>query len=142
HQLFMTESMRIINFARQGIGQSAVPQEQLYLGIFSIAEYLRSKPDILVALDWIRNRKLNFPPADKKMHAPAIESLRLFDEIDIGYLQNDGSPFRLSSNISPWILFLIVNTLMREDSKKTLGKVPVGDIRLLYRFLMLGIGGF
>jgi len=144
-QLFMTESMRIIDFAKRQIEQSEVPQEQLYLGIFSIAEYLRSKPDILVALDWIRNRKLNLNPSGHKDKRPMIGFLSLFDVIDIKPLQNEGSPFRKipigekdNFNISSWILFLIVRTLMERGS----GDVPNCDIRSLYKFITLGIGGF
>jgi len=154
-QLFMTEFHRILDFARQGIQQSPVPLERLYLGIFSIAEYLRCKPDILVALDWIRNRKLNFNPDEKKHPGPDIESLRLFDEIDIKPLLESESPFRKildrympdcgkeeSIGISPWILFLIVNTLMRKSHEKFMGKLSNEDIRTLFRFITLGVNGF
>jgi len=143
-QLFMTESMRIIDFAKSQIKQSEVPQEQLYLGIFSIAEYLRSKPDILVALDWIRNRKLNLKHSSHKQKGMML-FLRLFEVIDIKPLQNQDSPFREipigekdNFNISPWILFLIVKTLMGRKP----GDVPNSDIRSLYKFVTLGIGGF
>jgi AcrR family transcriptional regulator len=149
-QLFMTESMRILDFARNQIKQSEVPQEQLYLGIFSVAEYLRSKPDILVALDWIRNRKLNLRP-DGHKHKEGFRGgfLRLFEVIDIKPLQNEGSPFREipvgekeEFNISPWILFLIVKALMGREQGRAFGDVPSGDIRALYKFITLGIGGF
>jgi AcrR family transcriptional regulator len=149
HQLFMTESMRIIDFARRQIKQSEVPQEQLYLGIFSIADYLRSKPDILVALDWIRNRKLNLSPSGRKHKGPMIGFLSLFEVIDIKPLQNESSSFREipigeqgNVNISPWILFLIVKTLMIGKPGQSLGDVPNSDIRSLYKFITLGIGGF
>ena len=147
HQLFLTEFKRIIEFARQGIGQSQNPIEQLYLGIFSIAEYLRSKPDILITFDWIRNRKLNFNPGGKKHTGPEFESLRLFDEIDIKPL-NSENPFQrvLSGDekisLSAWILFLIVNTLMRKNDGQELGKAANSDIRNLYRLITIGVGGF
>jgi AcrR family transcriptional regulator len=149
YQLFMTESMRIIDFARHQIKQSKIPQEQLYLGIFSVAEYLRSKPDILVAMDWIRNRKLNLNPADHKHKRPAFGFLRLFEVIDIKPLQNEHSPFKEipigekdNFDISQWILFLIVKTLMIRKPGQGLGDVPTSDIRSLYKFITLGIGGF
>jgi len=165
-QLFMTESLRIIDFSRQGMLQSQNPLEQLYLGIISIAEYLRSKPDILVALDWIRNRKLNIDPDGKSHNEQEIDFLRIFDEIDIKPLQNSDSPFRETPlieqkniGISPWILFLIVNTLMRKNQEQAhtssaqlrtqssgaqprAGKLSNEDIRMLFRFIALGIGGF
>jgi AcrR family transcriptional regulator len=138
HQLFVTEFMRILDFARQGMRQSAIPQEQLYLGIFSIVEYLRSKPDILVAMDWIRNRKINLGPVKKRTERPMLEFIRLFEEIDIKPLRNSESPFRRELRLSPWILFLIIATLMQTDPGR---KVPNSDIRFLYRFLTLGISG-
>jgi AcrR family transcriptional regulator len=148
-QLFMTESMRIIDFARRQIKQSEVPQEQLYLGIFSIAEYLRSKPDILVALDWIRNRKLNLKQSNHKNKGLILWFLPLFEVIDIKPLQNEGSPFREipvgekdNFNISPWILFLIVKALMDRKPGNNLGDMPNSDIRSVYKFITLGIGGF
>jgi AcrR family transcriptional regulator len=144
-QLFMTESMRIIDFAQSQIKQSEIPQEQLYLGIFSVAEYLRSKPDILVALDWIRNRKLDLRPSGHKHKGTMIGVLRLFEVIDIKPLQNEGSPFleiplgeKENFNISPWILFLIVKALMGMKP----GDVSNSDIRSVYKFITLGIGGF
>jgi AcrR family transcriptional regulator len=148
-QLFMIESMRILDFARSQIKQSEVPQEQLYLGIFSIAEYLRSKPDILVALDWIRNRKLNLNPSGHSYKGTMIGFLSLFEVIDIKPLQNEDSPFRKipvgekeNVNITPWILFLIIRTLMETKPGHALGDVPNSYIRSLYRFITLGIGGF
>jgi AcrR family transcriptional regulator len=140
HQLFMTEMGRIIDFTKQGIQQSAVPQEQLYLEIFSIVEYLRSKPDILVALDWIRNRRISIKPAGNLDDKPPQIFQRLFEDINIKPMQSsDGlteEPW-----LSPWILFLIVNILMQGNSGQVVENVPNDDIRFLYRFLTLGIGG-
>jgi len=149
YRFFKTESLRIMHFARQGIGRSALPQEQLYLGIYSIAEYLCSKPDILMALDWIRNRRLNIHPPDGIHSPPPPELGTLFNEIDIKPLRSGESPFRGmlteedgSSSISLWILVLIVNTLMRKNPGQLSTAVPGSDIRILFRFLTLGIGGF
>lgn len=153
HQLFMTETERIIDFARQGIKLSALTQEQLYLGIFSIVEYLRSKPDILVTLDWLRNRRLNLETGGKPPPHPSI-SLWIFEDIDIAPLHSSESPFsdmplgRKSGEqggdlwLSPWILFLIVNILMLKKAEQAVCYIPNSDIRSLYRFLTLGIGGF
>jgi AcrR family transcriptional regulator len=146
HQLFMTEMGRIIDFAKQGIRQSAVPQEQLYLGIFSIVEYLRAKPAFLVALDWIRNRRISLKPGGNIDDNPPQIFQQLFEEINLKPLQ--GAPLNGSevmadeSWLSPWILFLVVNTLMQGKSGLGIENVPNGDIRFLHRFLTLGIGGY
>jgi AcrR family transcriptional regulator len=149
-QLFMTETVRIIEFARQGMQQSALAQEQLYLGIISIVEYLRSKRDILITMDWLRNRRPNFDPENK----PPLPNtfLRIFEDIEIGSLRGGKSPFGSMPQggdlwLSPWILFLIINTLMLRNAEQTassaesLDNVQMSDIRSLHRFLTLGIGG-
>jgi len=138
HQLFVTEFIRIMDFARQGMRQSALAQEQLYLGIFSIVEYLRLKPDILTAMDWLRNRRINLGPIRKRKEKPMREFMRLFEEIDIKPLRNSKSPFGEELWLSPWILFLIINTLMSSNSGQTTGNVPNSDIRYLYHFIMGG----
>ena len=144
HQLFVTEFTRILDFARQGMRQSAVPQEQavpteqLYLGIFSIVEYLRSKPDILVAMDWIRNRGINLKPPEDKPETTG-DFLRLFENIGIKLpdVMPDGGVW-----LTPWILFLIINTLMQKNSGHKVKNVPNSDIRFLYQLITFGIGGF
>jgi len=139
HQLFVTEFTRIIDFARGGMRQSAVPQEQLYLGIFSIVEYLRSKPDILVAMDWIRNRGISLKPPEDKPEATG-DFLRLFENIGIKLphvMPDEGGVW-----LTPWILFLIINTLMQKNSGHKVKNVPNNDIRFLYRLITFGIGGF
>jgi hypothetical protein len=55
-------------------------------------------------------------------------------EIPIGEKEN--------INISHWILFLIVKTLMGREQGHAFGDVPNSDIRALYKFITLGIGGF
>jgi AcrR family transcriptional regulator len=149
-QLFMTEFERITDFARQGMGQSTDTLERLYLGIFSIAEYLRAKPDILVAMDWVRTRRLDFVKEDKRAFKQ-IDNAAWQDGLPPGFhrLLEDIviTPFRSGERfddersrrwISHWILFLIINILVRPGEEET---IKNEDIRLLYKFLTLGIGG-
>jgi AcrR family transcriptional regulator len=138
-QLFMTEFRRILAFARHGIGLSPVPGEQLYLGVFSIAVYLRSRPEILVAMDWIRTRKLDLGRPEKKQ-----DFFRLFEDVEIGALpggENPGSEEE-KQQVSHWVLFLLVNILMKGNGGRILGAVQNSDIRTLYRFLTMGLKGF
>jgi len=141
HQLFVTEFARIMDFARLGMRQSAVPVEQLYLGIFSIVEYLRSKPDILVAMDWIRNRGISLKPPED-IPESQIDFLRLFENIEIKFLNVMPDEGGKGLWLTPWILFLIINTLMQKNAGHNMKNVPNDDIRFLYRLITFGIGGF
>ena len=146
-RLFMGEFKRIISFARQGIGLSADAAEQLYLGIYSIAVYLRSRPEILITLGWIRTRKLDLGKPDKK-----IEMFRLFEDVDIEPIRDRGE--EVKQQVSHWIFFLLINILMRPKNDKNDGgwfntktgipdtNIDNNDIRLLFRFITLGLGGF
>ena len=146
-RLFLSEFKRIISFARQGIGLSADTAEQLYLGIYSIAVYLRSRPEILITLGWIRTRKPDLGKPDKK-----IEMFRLFEDVDIEPIRDRGE--EVKQQVSHWIIFLLVNILMRPKNDKNdsggiymVSGIPEpnidnNDIRLLFRFITLGLGGF
>jgi AcrR family transcriptional regulator len=140
-RLFITEFERIIEFARQGIKLSAIPEEQLYLGLYSITVYFRLRPDILIALGWIRTRKLDLGKPEKKM-----EIFRLFEDVDIETIRNDTEGEK--QRISHWILFLLINILTRPSTTEnkprdfSIKKVQNNDIRVLYKFITLGLGGF
>jgi len=139
-RLFMGEFRRIIEFARQGIRLSENTAEQLYLGIYSIVIYLRSRPEILIAIGWMRTRKLEPGKHDKK-----FETFRLFEDLEIERLQNSGEDEK--QRISHWILFLLINILLRpyisnngrHDAETN---AQNDDIHILYRLITLGLGGF
>lgn len=140
-RLFMGEFSRIIEFARQGIKSSSNPVEQLYLGIYSITVYLHSRPEILVAMDRIRTRKLDMGKPKKE-----INLIHLFEDIDIEPIKTGGEEEK--QRISNWILFLLINILMRSfftkdiNSEFSCQKVQNNDIRVLFKFVTLGLGGF
>nr|AGS52842.1 hypothetical protein [uncultured bacterium contig00011] len=145
-RLFIDEFMRIIEFARQGIKSSANTTEQLYLGIYSIAVYLRSRPEVLIAMGWIRTRKLDLGKPEND-----LEIFRLFEDVEIKGLDKATEEERQS--VSHWILFLLINVLTRPylNSRKSKEKIPFecslenvqnNDLRMLYKFITLGLGGF
>jgi len=136
-KLFLSEFDRIIDFARQGIQLSSNTAEQLYLGIFSIAVYLRSRPEILIAIDWIRTRNLDLGKPVKK---PDI--FKLFKDIKFESLNNLDDDAKLVTY--HWILFLLTNILTQPfiANNTQSGKVQNSDIRVLYKFITLGLGGF
>jgi len=127
-RLFRTEFKRIIDFARHGISLSSDSAQQLYLGIFSISVYLRSRPEILITMDWIRTRKLDLGKPDKN-----LEIYMLFEDVNIETLQ--GASEEEKQTITHWILFLLINILTNPNGKKN-------TIRLLYKYITLGLGGF
>jgi len=143
-RLFKTEFTRIIEFARQGISLSSDSAEQLYLGIYSIAVYLRSRPETIAAMGWIRTRKLDLGKPEKN-----IEMFRLFEDVEIDAMQNAGEEEKQKT--SHWILFLLISVLMQPNDIVP-GKASLqhsqrsfqtnNDIRDLYKFITMGLGGF
>jgi AcrR family transcriptional regulator len=147
-QLFMTEFSRIIAFAEEGIRQSGVPEEQLYLGLYSITSYLRQRPEILAALDWIRTRRLDLgrldPPPPHFFNV--FWNIRLPIENWSGTRapgEGDGLPGDSAEDlISQWILFLTLNMLMHRPEGMAFADFPNSGIRALYRFITLGLKGY
>ncbi|MDR1420535.1 MAG: TetR/AcrR family transcriptional regulator [Treponema sp.] len=133
-RLFVTEFTHIAKFAREGIELSAVPEEQLYLGLFSIVSYLRQRPEILVAISWIRTRRLNLG-----RHA-SYRSFQVFETIRFDLRQDwEKVP---AKTISHWLTFLVVNILMHFSEGMNFAGFPNENIRILYRFVTLGVKGF
>jgi AcrR family transcriptional regulator len=153
-QFFWTEYERIIASADMGKAKATVPEERLYLAIIAIADYLRARPEILLAFDRVRTRKL-----DLGLPEPPRFS-GVFAGIDTGALEVHCSWAGIDADlarerISQWILFLIVNVLMRwsgegqaaddmpePDCRSRFRWVKNSNFRILYRFIVLGIRGF
>jgi len=139
-RLFIGEFKRIIEFARQGIKLSGNTAEQLYLGIYSIVIYLRSRPEILTAIGWMRTRRLEPNKPEKK-----FETFRLFEDLEIEQLKNGSEDEK--QKISNWILFLLTNILLRPYISNN-GQYGAkrdaqnDDIHVMYKLITLGLGGF
>ncbi|MDR1986939.1 MAG: TetR/AcrR family transcriptional regulator [Treponema sp.] len=125
-RLFTREFNRILRYTQVGLTLSKVPEEQLYLAILSIVACLRTHPEILEAIDWLRTRRLHI---DSK---PA-EVLQIFSAIP---LKPEGL---ITEQIGHLIFFLIINTLMRRPAGMAFSELPNQSIRILYRFIALGI---
>jgi AcrR family transcriptional regulator len=137
HRLFMTEFDRIIAFAVESMTRSGVQEEKFYLCIFSIADYLRSRPAILIAMDWMRTRHLDLGHPEEMP-----EFFRIFEDIDaLGEkaLQNSGFD---ADWLPQWVLFLIVSILMYRPEEMGFADIPNSSVRTLFRFLVLGLKGF
>jgi AcrR family transcriptional regulator len=160
-QLFATEFDRIIDFAEKSMEFSADPAERLYLAVFAICDYLRSRPDVLIALDWLRARRIGIPEPGEQRVLPRF--YRIFRDI-----QNLPELKRRFSGITDewipaWVLFLTVAALTqcvqtdtkqaeewlntpkdcrRKLSREEFAKIPNESFRNLYRFIVRGIGDF
>jgi hypothetical protein len=153
-QLFLSEFDRIVDFAMENQGNSAVPEERLYLGVFSIAAYLRSRPNILLAMDWLRIRqihpaKFNTSPYERQI----FQNIRF--PAGYGKLPGDEGYW-----ISHWVVFLVLKILMNDVFKgrgvlfpswgqdagrlspEHFAGIPNESFRVLYRFITSGVKGF
>jgi hypothetical protein len=147
-QLFLTETERIIAYAGASREKSVRAEERLYLVIIAAADYLRSRPEILVAMDWLRLRNLNLgdrtPP----------RFCRVFEGIELEGLweedSEDSGGGGQTERLAQWIFFLIINVFMRPKvgeesappSVEDIAGVPNDSFRLLYKFIALGMKGF
>ena len=149
-QLFFTEFTRIVDFAKLQMQSSEMPEAQLYLGIMSIVDYLRSRPDILMAMDWVKARQTELGKGLPGRLSGIIGNLK------IKAIQGQEMNFLVW--VAQWILFLIINTLAwwpsgqnRDSPGSEPGKaglwaasaveVPNESFRILFRFIALGLEG-
>jgi AcrR family transcriptional regulator len=134
-RMFIAEFDRILDYAELGKSRSVKPEEQFYLVIVAVAHYLRLRPEILIAMDWIRTRRLDLgipePPKAHRLFA-GIE----MKDVDLAGLDLTGE------TMSQWVFFLIVNTLMRRPEGVSFSDVPDDSFRILYKFVVLGIEGW
>jgi AcrR family transcriptional regulator len=148
-QFFITEFSKIVNFAKAQIETTEVPEEQLYLAIISIVYYLRSRPEIFVAMDWVKTRQLDLGKAMpgrlyRIIRSIKTEAIRKYDQHFLFWA-------------AKWVIFMIVNTLALWPSRfkklselssaddkawtKSASEVPNECFRLLFRFISLGLEG-
>lgn len=150
-RLFISEFTTIVKFAKAQVESSDVSEEQLYLTIISITNYLRSRPEILVALDWIKSGRLDLGddvPAYlyREIGTIKFEAIRNYDR-------------NMLVRVAQWVIFMIVNTLAlwRRDENAGTGsakkqnhdiswarnasEIPNESFRTLFRFIALGLEG-
>jgi AcrR family transcriptional regulator len=158
-RLFITEFDRIAGYASAKAKMSEVPEEQLYLVIISVVEYLRSRPEILVAINWIKTRRLDLGAVELPPHL-----YRMITELPLEFFKTHGEE---KDEIAQWILFLIINTLIwpnnepngakpKPERKKRkcitkaqpvhpfsfdVSTVPNESIRILFRYISSGLEG-
>jgi AcrR family transcriptional regulator len=149
-QLFITEFSQMVNLAKLQIETAGTPEVQLYLAIISIVNYLRSRPEILFALDWIKSMRIDLDKvASDRLH-------EIIGGIKTDYIRNYDRHLLVWA--AQWILLMIVNTLamwpLNQEGKKpcagqdrmkiwakNTAEVPNECFRVLFRFIALGLEG-
>jgi AcrR family transcriptional regulator len=136
-QMFITEFGRIVDYAELERSRSAVVEEQFYLVMMSIANYLRSRPEILITMDWLKTRRLELG-----VSVPS-RIYRIFGDINLKETVKfpEGSELT-DETLAQWIMFLVVNTLMRRPEGISFSDVSNRSFRIVYKFIVLGIDGW
>ena len=150
-KLFIKEFSGIISSAKMQVEASVVPEEQLYLGIISVANYLRSRPELLMSMEWLKTRRLNMLNIKKEAIVKLESLIRCFNQ---EIIMKQDSQFLLW--IAQWILFMIIGILAWGPAAKTetgpinnpimwakkAVEIPNESFRVLFRFAALGLEGF
>jgi AcrR family transcriptional regulator len=131
-QLFITEFEQITQILQRHTRQFPVAAERLYLAVFSIADYLRAKPEILIALDWIRIQRMYID-----FNVPS-KFYGFFRELGLKKTKLNPS----TETTAQWISFLIVKTMIRRPAGMEFADISNETFRVLYRFIASGTGSF
>ncbi|MDR0784721.1 MAG: TetR/AcrR family transcriptional regulator [Treponema sp.] len=144
-RFFTTEFNRLVIATERGKALSDEPVEQFYLIIAAMAEYLRSRPDILATVNWLKTQTdefmINWRRANGAEYDPE-ETFRnprfsaLFSDIFSKMPTQNAGKMQdiLFPNIVP---FLVVNILMSRGG----GPDDAPHFRVLFKFLTMGIDG-
>jgi AcrR family transcriptional regulator len=118
-------------FSQTSFPKTEKPEEQLYLLITSIIRYLQTRPEIMIALDWIRTQRI-----DLGLSMPEAILSRFSDS---QFIKGD-CPLSLQE-LPHFIIFCIMGFLKSHYCAGKEIDISIEDIQFLYRFLMLGIKG-
>jgi AcrR family transcriptional regulator len=129
-RMFLPEIEGIVGCAESKVRLSAKPEERLYLALASVAGQLRARPEIFVALDWLRLRRINLEMPDTPPAGRIFGDLRLEGAREI------------SEPVAQWMLFLTLSTLLMGPLQPEKRVVSNESIRILYKFITLGICGY
>jgi AcrR family transcriptional regulator len=137
--LFVNEFKRIAATAVYNKAKSDVPEERFYLTMLAIAGYLRAHTMILRAIDKARTRHKDHPKG------PLAEKSSLFkitDEIFAGIrVPSMRGELTLGKKDTDYVLFILVNALMFRPDGMDYGDVGNDSMRIVFRFLTLGLQG-
>jgi len=132
-QLLLTEVDQIAKLLSARGLPARPPAERLYLFIATVAAYLRSRPDILTALDWIRIQRLDLG---------VLVPERIFTIFDFLPPREGDQPALSAFNVARWVLFMVVNLLMTERMSPGDNLTDEEKIKKLFRYVALGTQGY
>ena len=157
----MTELSIMMDYVKNQIEKTEKGEEQVYLTIISIVQYLQSKPEILLSMDWLKTRKMDLGNEAIKQLTKAIVSIKLKAIHDFDN--------RVIVKIANWVLFMVVSTLTwwprvekgggegskksnssslcitearRKSMAKEITRIPYECFRVLFRFISLGLESY
>ena len=135
--LFLSEFERISAVMADRALRSENPVEQLYLAMAAAAHYLSERQDVLVALDWIRAQRVH-------LGREMPETITIL----FGFLSEAAArgecrlpAGRLEPTIR-WILFLLVNMLMRTRRMDQAEAAVQSRLRALHANVCVGLEGW
>lgn len=130
-KLLMSEFTGILNSAKTQIETSLVPEEQLYLGIISIVDYLRHRPEFFLAMEWIKTRKLD-------LNKTALAKIQYtIGDIKLEAVKKQDQQWLILT--AQWIFFMVISILTWGPQTKP--QVPNESFRCLFRFIAQGLEG-
>ncbi len=132
-QLLLTEVDQIAKLLSDRGLPARPPAERLYLFIAIVAAYLRSRPDILTALDWIRIQRLDLG---------VLVPERILTLFDFQPSREDDQPALPVINVARWVLFMVVHLLMAERMTPSDSLTDGEKIKKLFQYVALGIEGY
>jgi len=133
-RLFETEFDRIAACVEARCSRAETTAAKLYLASSTAAAYLLARPDVLVALDWVRTQRLDL----RQLTPSRLESV--FSFLAAGAESGELAliPGGLDLTVR-WIMFLTIHQLMpfRDPSAPAGG--PARRLRALHAFLLNGV---
>jgi len=134
-RLFQTEFERIAAVIESRCLRSADPAERLYLASATAAGYLLARPDVLVALDWVRTQRLGLGDLMPGRMDTAFSFLK--DEAAAGKISLLPAGFKTTVR---WILFLTVHQLVPYRKAEVREGQTNRKLRTLHAFILNGLG--
>lgn len=114
------------------------PGEQLYFIIGFIIKYLQARPEIMIALDWLRMQRI-----DLGMAIPGGIVTWLSNPGFVKTVPGEKGKEMSQEELHQYIIFCIMGLLKRCYSSSSSGNIELSNenIRFFYRFLISGVKG-